>query len=226
MNSLQPLGKKPKITAMYLAKTAILSVISFILYTFVKFPLPFMFPSFLDMHFSELPALLAGFSMGPVSGCLVILIRCLLKLPMSSTGFVGEFTDLVLGVAIVLPASLIYKYHKNIKSAILGLSAGVVSSVIVGIILNRFVSIPFYVAFFFGGNWDILLNMVRPLYPGVTRDNFYFYYLLLAVAPFNIIRSSVMALLTFLLYKKLSKLLHWEKHKTPKEPNKLPMEKE
>lgn len=205
--------RKPQITTMYLAKTAILSVISFILYAFAKFPLPFMFPGFLDMQFSEMPALLAGFSMGPVSGCIVIIVKCLLKFTMSSTGFVGELTDLVLGIAFVLPASLIYKYRKNIKSAILALGVGTLSSVVVAVILNRFVSIPFYVAVLFGGDWSILLNLVKPLYPGVTRENFYTYYLLLAVIPFNILRSGLMAVLTFVLYKKLSKALHWEKHK-------------
>lgn len=76
----------------YIVKLAMYSALAFVLYN-IKFPLPFMFPSFLDIQISELPALIAGFSMGPISGCLVIIIKWLLKFPLSSTFFVGEATD-------------------------------------------------------------------------------------------------------------------------------------
>lgn len=200
----------PKFSASYVAKIAILTAISFILYAFVKFSLPFMFPSFLDMQISELPALLAGFSMGPVSGCLVILLKCLFKMAMTSTAYVGEATDILMGVALVLPASIIYSLKKDKKHAFLGLLVGTASFVVAGIIVNRFISIPFYVEFFFKGNFDILLNVVRPLYNDVTQANFYTYYLLLGVLPFNLIRCIIISALTFLLYKRLSVLLHWE----------------
>ena len=58
----------------YIVKLAMYSALAFVLYN-IKFPLPFMFPSFLDIQISELPALIAGFSMGPISGCLVIIIQ-------------------------------------------------------------------------------------------------------------------------------------------------------
>lgn len=200
----------PKFSAAYIAKIAILTAISFILYAFVKFSLPFMFPSFLDMQISELPALLAGFSMGPVSGCLVILFKCLFKMAMTGTAYVGEATDILMGIALVLPASIIYNLKKDKKHALIGLLVGTAAFVIAGIIVNRFISIPFYVKFFFGGNFDILLNVVRPLYKNVTQDTFYTYYLLLGVLPFNLIRCIIISGLTFLLYKRLSVLLHWE----------------
>ena len=70
---------RKKVTTAYIAKVAILSALSFVLYMYCKFRLPFMFPSFLEMQFSELPAVLAGFSLGPVAGSLVIIIKCLIK---------------------------------------------------------------------------------------------------------------------------------------------------
>ena len=200
----------PKFSAAYVAKIAILTAISFILYEFVKFSLPFIFPSFLDMQISELPALLAGFSMGPVSGCLVVILKCLFKMLMTSTAYVGEATDMLMGIALVLPASIIYSIKKDKKHAFIGLLVGTASFVIVGIIVNRFISIPFYVEFFFHGNFDILLGVVRPIYKNVTQNNFYTYYLLLGVLPFNLIRCIIMSALTFVLYKRLSVLLHWE----------------
>lgn len=204
---------KGKITTAYLVKLALLTAISYILYMFVKFNLPFMFPSFLDMQFSELPAILAGFSLGPVSGVLIIVLKCLLKIPFSSTAGVGELIDIAIGIAYVLPASLIYWHNKSRKNAIIGFVVGTVCAVIMAILFNRFVAIPFYVQLYFGGNFNIVVSMCQKLYKNMTADTFYLYYLGLAVLPFNILRSTVVSVITFLVYKRLSKALHWEPKK-------------
>ena len=200
-----------KHSAAYVTKMAILTGLSFILYAYGKFNIPMLFPSFLEVQVSELPALLAGFSMGPISGCLVIIFKCLIKFAMSSTGFVGEATDILLGIAFVLPASLIYKYKKDIKHALLGLGIGALCLTGAAILVNRFISIPLYVQLFFHGNFDILLGIVQETFKSIeiTRENFYFYYLVAGVLPFNIFRCIIVAGLTFALYKRLSKILHW-----------------
>lgn len=207
-DTLKEFGKK--ITPAYITKLAVLTGIAFILYMFAKFSLPFMFPSFLDMQFSELPAILAGFSLGPVAGVLVIILKCLLKFPFTSTAFVGEITDMVLGILYVLPASILYYRKKTRKNAVIGLIAGTALSTLGAIVLNRFVSVPFYVEFFFHGNFEVIVNICKPLYHAVTKQNFYFYYLLAAVLPFNILRLTLVSFITFLTYKSLSKALHWE----------------
>lgn len=194
----------------YLAKIAILTALSFVLYFFAKFNVPVIFPAFLELQFSELPALLAGFSMGPVSGCLVIILKCLIKMPFSSTNMVGELTDIVIGIAFVLPSSIIYSLKKDKKHAIIGLLTSIFLVEIMAVILNRFVSIPFYTQLYFNGNFGVLVKMLSTLYPKINADNFYTYYLLLGVVPFNLLRSLIVAILTFLLYKRLSKVLHWE----------------
>ncbi len=213
--TLKKFGDK-KFSAAYIAKISLLTAISFILYAFAKFNLPMIFPSFLEMQISELPAMLAGFSMGPVSGCLVIIFKCLLKFPLSSTQFVGEATDMLLGIAYVLPASLIYKYLKSKKGAIIGIAVGTVCFTAAALIVNRYISIPFYVTLYFNGNFNILIGIVKPLYKDVTQETFYRYYLSLGVLPFNILRCTVMSLLTFVVYKRLSKVLHWEGHSLKK----------
>jgi len=197
----------PKFSAAYVAKLAILTALSFILYVYIKFSMPFMFPSFFDMQISELPALLAGFSMGPVSGCLVIVFKCLLKFPMSTTGLVGELTDMLMGVALVLPASIIYCLKKDKKHAFIGLLSGTVTFIIIGLIVNRFISIPFYANLY---GFDNVVGMLSALYKNITADNFYTYYLLLGVLPFNLLRCIIVSAFTFLLYKRMSVLLHWE----------------
>ncbi|MBR5250589.1 MAG: ECF transporter S component [Clostridia bacterium] len=200
---------KKHIAAATIAKIAILTAISWILYVYVKFPIPFLFPSFLDVQISDLPALLGGFSMGPVWGCVIVVLKCLLKMPMTGTGCVGELADILIGIAFVLPASLIYQKNKTKKGALVGLLLGTGCAIVVAVLANRFLLIPFYVNVMFGGTIEPLVNMVSSLYNGVNAQNFYTYYLLLAVVPFNMLRCVVSAGITFAVYKSLSKILHW-----------------
>ncbi|MDR2091370.1 MAG: ECF transporter S component [Clostridiales bacterium] len=242
-----PLSKK-KFSASAIAKIAVFTAIAFVLYL-SKFNLPVIFPSFLEMQFSDLPALIGGFVMGPVEGCLIIIFKGLLKLPLSSTGFVGELGDIIIGICFVLPASLLFRVFKKnphlragnlfaalslILSALIhingrqikvrektvlyrekeseidvffALLAGVLISMLAAVIVNRFLLVPFYVEFFFKGNFGILLGIVAPLYPNVSIENFYSYYLSLAVVPFNLIRGGLSAAFTFLVYKRLGRFL-------------------
>ena len=190
-----------------IAVMAILTAISFVVYMFVKFPLPFMFPSFLDMQISDLPALLGGFALGPVEGALIIIIKCCIKMPFTSTACIGELGDIAIGVANVLPAALIYRFFKNRKGAILGMGLGMLCAVVVGVLMNWLVLIPFYANKF---GMAAIVGMMQALYPNITADTVYNYYLPLAVVPFNILRCLVCALVTYFTYKPLSKALHWE----------------
>lgn len=185
-----------------ITRIAIMTALSYILYQFVKFNVP-IFPAFLDFHISEVPALICGFMMGPASGCLVILFKVLLKLPFSSTVMVGELADLIMGVALVLPASIIYKHLKSRKGAIIGLCVGVACTIISAILLNIFILIPWYVELFFGGSWDSLVGLCSALYADITIQNFFETYITFAVIPFNLIRGVVNALITFFIYKSL-----------------------
>lgn len=223
INADENTAKKRKIkffTAGNMAVMAILTAISYILYMFVKFPLPFAFPGWLDMQISDLPALLGGFALGPVAGCIIIVVKCRLKMPFTGTACVGELADIIVGIAFVLPASLLYRKFKNRKSAGLGLIVGSFSAIAFAILANWLVLIPFYSSMF--GNGDAaaglakIVGMVSALYPKVTTDNFYSYYLPLAVLPFNAIRCIVCALITYFTYKPLSKALHWEIKRKPK----------
>lgn len=198
-----------RLSAAVVTKVALLTALAFVLYL-AKFNLPFMFPSFLEMQFSELPAMLAGFSMGPVAGVLVVVFKCLLKFPLTSTAYVGELTDMLIGIAYVLPAAIIYRLRKNRKHALIGIGVGMLSEAVLAVIVNRYISIPFYTEMMFGGDLGAIVGVCSAIYPGATEQNFYAFYLGLGVVPFNLLRCLLMSLLTFLLYKRLSVLLHWE----------------
>lgn len=193
----------------YIVKIAMYSALAFVLYN-IKFPLPGMFPSFLDIQISELPALIAGFSMGPISGCLVIIIKGLFKSAITSTSFVGELTDVLLGICFVVPSSLIYNSKKNKKTALLGLVVGSLLLTVMAIIVNRFISVPLLIKVSEGG-WEPLLNMASSLYNrDITKETFYKWYLGVGILPFNILRCFIVSAVTYFLYPRLKRPLKLE----------------
>lgn len=212
--------KKQKIkffTAGNMAVMGILTAISYVLYLLPKFipifNLPF-FPPWLDLQISDLPALLGGFAIGPWAAVIIIVIKCLLKMPLTSSGCVGELADIIVGIAFVLPASLLYRKFKTRKSALGGMGIGILASIVFSILANWLMLIPFF-AFVFG-NGDLTVGMERivdavsAIYGKVTVDNFYAYYIPFGVIPFNLIRVLICAIISYLVYKPLSKALHWE----------------
>jgi len=200
--------KEPFFSAKTIAKIGIFTAMSCVLYLFVNIPLPFLFPGFLKLNISDFPALICGFALGPASGIIVIAIKFLLKLLISGAESMGagELSDLINGLAFVVTSALIYKRNKCKKSAVIGIILGGVASVITSIFSNRFLIIPYYITV--GGmTMDILVGACS-IIPGITVDNFYFYYILFAVVPFNLLRCLLVGLTTFFTYKHISKLLH------------------
>jgi len=197
---------KKIITTKMMSLVGVMGAISSILYIFVKFNLG-IFPSFLDIQISEIPALIAGFAYGPVAGSLVIIIRCIIKLPLTSTSFVGEFADLITGLALVIPASLIYKKHKTFKGAIGGFCISATFSIVVALIANWLILIPFYIQFFFDGSLDPLLGMCAMI-PNINASNYMSLYIFVGCLPFNILRYILVGIFTFILYKGTHKLLN------------------
>lgn len=175
----------------YITKVAILSALSTVLYLFARFPIFPVFPfSVLDMDFSDIPALIGGFSMGPVAGVIIVLIKCVIKLSTSSTMFVGELSNFIVGCALVLPASLYYKFHKTRKGALIALVIGILVNAAVSIFNNYFITVPLYAQF-------------APVVMDV-RVEFACEYGL----AFNLLKSTGASIVTFVLYKKLSPILH------------------
>ncbi len=192
-------------TTKNITVAATMTAISFVLYMFVKFPIPFLFPQFLDVQFSELPAILTGFMLGPVWGCVVITLKCLLKLPFTSTAGVGELGDFLMGIAFVLPAALLYKKHRTKKGALIALLVGTLSEIAIALLVNGVLLIPFYAKAF---GWDAVVGMMTELFPHISRQTIYRYYLPLSVLPFNLLRLSICSLITFFVYKHLHKLIN------------------
>ncbi len=185
---------------------AIQAAISIVLYYYVKFNLPF-FPPWLDIQVSEIPALISGFIYGPYVGCIVIVIRFLVKLPVSTTVGVGEICDLILGVILVLITSIIYQKNRTLKGAIKGTVIGLASCTLLACFINYSLLIPAYIDIA-GFPIEALAGMLDKIMSfEVTPSNFMVTYIFLGALPFNILRYIIVALITFLLYKKLHILI-------------------
>lgn len=138
--------KRTKFNIRTIAVTGMLGALATVL-MFLEFPIPMLIPPFIKFDFSELPALLAAYAMGPVSGIAVCFIKNAINLLHTQTGGVGELSNFILGVCFVLPAGLIYKRKKTQKSAMIGALAGAVLMSVVSVFSNYFVVYPVYTNF-------------------------------------------------------------------------------
>ena len=190
--------QKP-VNIRYIAVTAMLSAVAFIL-MFFEFSVPFM-PAFVKLDLSELPALIGAFSMGPLCGVLVCLVKNLLHLLITTTGGVGELSNFVLGAVFVLPAGLIYKRKKSRKTAIIGSLTGAVLMALISVVSNYFVMYPFYTVFL---PMDTIISMYQAILPGV---NGLLECLIVFNMPFTFLKGMISMVITFLIYKHISPIL-------------------
>ena len=186
-----------KITTRFIVRVAIFGAIAAVLYIFIKFPVP-IFPAFMEFHFDEIPILITGFAYGPLAGFAVTVVKTLIKLPMTSTMGVGELCDFLYTTAFVVPAAFVYKRHRNIKGAILGLLIGMVAQLVAAVLGNMFIIIPFYMRVMEYKESDILYLCQKA---NVGIKDLKWTYSLFAVLPFNAIKDAAIIVVTFMVYK-------------------------
>ena len=188
-----------------LTGTAMLGAVAAVL-MYLEFPIPIM-PAFVKLDVSELPALIASFAYGPVSGILVCLIKNLIKLPSTSTAAVGELFNFVMGALFVGVAGLIYKRNKTRKGAIVGALLGALVMAVVSVPYNYFILYPAYVVMYHLP-LDAIIGMYQAINPNV---NGLLACLLVFNLPFTFVKGALDAVLCFLVYKPLSPILHGRK---------------
>ena len=195
-------NRKNTLSVQYMTRIAILGALSAILFM-IEVPVI----AFYKLDVSTLPALLGAFSMGPMPGLAILLIKDLFGLLHSGTMYVGELADFIMGAAFILPAALIYRHKKSRKTALLGVITGTVAMTIVGVLVNWLIMIPFYMTAF-GMPMESIIGMAQSAMPFVDTE---WELLMYVTAPFNLLKGVVLSALTFLLYKRLSPLLHVRK---------------
>ena len=168
-----------------------------------EFPLPFLAPSFYGLDVSEVPVLIGTFAMGPVAGVIMEVVKILVKLVLkpTSTGFVGEFANLVISCAMVVPAGIIYKVSHTRKGAMTSLVVGTVLMAAVGVAANALVMLPFY-SNFMPMETILAAGAINPAVGSVWTFAFF------CVGPFNLVKGIVVSVVTSLVYKRVSVLIH------------------
>ena len=186
----------------FLAKTAILGVLSFLI-MLIETPIP-LFAAFLKLDLSDVPALLAGFSMGPGAGLAVELVKNVLHSFRSQTALIGEVANFLTGALLVVPAAWIYSLKKTKKNAILGMIVGTIVMSIGMSIANYYVIIPLY---------QTVLNLpIDAVVAMGTQANPYIVDLktlvIFSMLPFNILKGIIVTIITSIVYKKVFPWLH------------------
>lgn len=200
-------AKKRTFTTRNMVAIALMSAIATVIY-YLDFPVPLM-PSFIKLDLSNVISLLAGFSMGPVAGVVVCLIKNLIYLVikgMGTTMGIGDIFDFVTSSVFVLTAGMIYLKNKTKKGAVIGCLVGTVIFTLISLPLNYFIVYPIYFKAF--GGEAAILGMYRELMPDVKNI---FSALCIFNLPFTFVKGVICALITILVYKPLSPIIKGRK---------------
>ncbi len=195
---------RSRITTKTIARIAILGAIAFVLMLF-EFPLPFA-PSFYQIDLSEVAVLIGTFAMGPVEGVIIEALKIVLHILFhgTTTAYVGELANFIIGCAFIVPAGIIYKHHKTRKTAMIGMITGTLCMALAGSLINYFVLLPMY-STLYGMPMDTIIAMGTAIFPAVKNM---FSFVCLCVVPFNLFKGAVVSVLTGILYKHVSPILH------------------
>lgn len=182
------MGTKKRMGVQQVVSIGMMGAISIVL-GFFEIPLAFFAP-WLKLDFAYVPMLLTGFSLGFFPGFAVLLLKNLIQVFQSNSMMVGQLADMMMGCAMLLPATLVYQRMRTRKGAILGMACGVLAMVVMGVITNRYILLPA----FMGDSFAAFLS-----------DNPGF--LWVTMVPFNLVKGGSVSIITFFLYRHLAPFL-------------------
>lgn len=188
----------------YISYTAIFACMAGVL-MLVEIPL-FFAPGFYKLDLSEMPILICTFYLGPVAGVAAELVKVLVKLLLkgTTTAFVGDFANFAVGCSFVLPASVIYHARPGRRTALVGMAAGTLVMTVFGSLFNAVYLLPKF-AELYGIPMETIVSMGTAVNASITDAATL---VLFAVVPFNLLKGIVVSALTFVLYKRISPILH------------------
>ena len=186
-------------------KIAFLSVIAAILMQW-GIKLPAIFPSFLEIDFSEVPALIAILTVNPLAGIVVVVLKNVLKVLLfgTNTGYVGELANMIIAIGYILPLTLIGRKHKDIKHVTLGIVLGILSLTITGAVVNYFIMIPLYAKIFMP--METIIAMGSAILPSI-HDKFTL--VMFSITPFNLVKGTLVAIASVAFIKAIQPALKY-----------------
>ncbi len=187
-----------------IVKISLLSAIAFLLMLF-EIPLPFA-PAFYKLGLDEVAVLIAALAMGPAAGIAVEVMKIVLNLIFHGTvtAFVGELSNLLVGLSFILPASIYYQKHKTKHGAFIGMALGTIGIMIGGALCNYFIALPAY-EYFMNFPMQAIVGMGAEILP-LVHDKLTF--ILFMTVPFNLFKGLVTSGIVALIYKRISPILH------------------
>lgn len=196
---------EPIFNTRKLAMIGMFSAIAMILHV-LDFPI-FFAPGFYKMDFSELPILVGSFAFGPVAGVMMEFVKILLKLCIkgTSTAFIGDLANFVVGCSLIIPASTVYSFKKTKKSAIIACIAGTLVMTVFGTAFNAVYLLPAF-SKFYGMPLDAILAMGAEVNP-LAKEGSIVSFVVACVAPMNLIKGTLVSVVTLLIYKPLSPII-------------------
>lgn len=194
---------KSRMSVHTIAKISILGALAFLVMMF-EIPLPFA-PAFYKLGFDEVIVLIGGFALGPWAAICIEALKIALNLLIGGTITmgVGELANFLIGLAFVLPATLMYQREKTRKHALYGLIAGTICMTVLGGLLNYFVMLPAY-AYFMNMPLDQIIAAGHAVNPNI---NGLLALVLMATTPFNLLKGILCSIVVFLSYKKVSPVI-------------------
>ena len=171
---------------------------------YIEISIPIV-PAFLKLDFSDLPEIIGAFAYGPVAGCAITIIKNLIHMAVSQSGFVGELSNAILGCVFCLVAGAYYKSHKSKKGAIIGGILGSVAMAVFSVPSNYFIIYPMYYNIM-GLPQPVILGMYHVLLPVKNI----FEALLVFNLPFTLVKGLIDVFFCTLVYKRISILLKGE----------------
>ena len=198
-------GVKEKIfTTRKTAMIGMFSAIAGILMLF-EFPLPMIAPPFYELDLSELPVLICGFAFGPVAGVVTEFLKIMIKLfiKSTSTAFVGDLANFAVGCTMILPATILYHLKKSKKAAVIACIAGTICMAVFGTAFNALYLIPAF-SKLYQIPLDAIIAMGTAINASITDI---VTFVIICVGPLNIIKGTVVSIITILVYKPLSPII-------------------
>lgn len=196
--------RKDSMQVKTLVRIGLLGAIAAVLMLF-EFPIPFIAPGFYQMDFSEVPVIVGGLLMGPVVGCLIELIKILLNLAINGTitAGVGEAANFIMGCALVVPIALIYRRKPSTNTLLWASVVGVLCTTLVAALVNYYVLLPLF-AQAFSLPLEAFVQMGAAVNPMIVDIRGL---ILIAVVPFNLLKGTVVTVISFFLYRRIGRTL-------------------
>jgi len=196
MQNQNTVNRQTSIKTRTLVMMAILSTISFIL-MYIEMPIPGIFPDFLKIDISDIPAILGGMSFSPIVGENIVH-----AITATTTGGVGEIANALIGGVYVFVICYIYKKSTDIKGVIAGIILGTLSMTIVGAVVNYFITLPFYGQLM---GLDAIINLGSVINHRITD---LFSFVMWMIVPFNILKGTLLSICSVVLYKKMGHIIN------------------